>query len=588
MFWVEPGEYLIEAARSAKDPKARRLSMTISGGEIPHQVFTDAIVDAQRFDDYSHLGKMELIHCEYDGDTAVKLDADGAWLCYRDVDFSGSNKPSLVTLLVSADRDTELSLYACPPWDSKNPLEPHDPETDGKPIKTISIKDTRPDISLSPCLGIGPGMDKDDPAFTNKPNWIKIRAGIDGLSGVCDLYIKTSRRGASLRWFKFAGAADKTVGISLCPEKRLGSIRVKNGVLCVKAVPEPASSMDTVIWSVSDSGGNASAIAKISGTGTLSEWGLLEALGAGNGRVRVTAVSGGKSVSLDVLVTNQLDGNKYALDGEPVTVDYILLKTDITISDHIIRKNGSLRLTPFFRAPEKTYGNLNDDYDTLQTDKIEWSVSDLHDEPTNIASIDGDGLLSALGVRNGPVKVRAVYKGNRDIFAERVIVLENQETRKAYKLTQAECYDERTPYQGPPISPYAVGPVIKSLAWDLDGLLPDMGNAFVPGGNEMGLFCAAEDGNVFVYRDFEFGDGPSAFVIRLAAHGEVSVDILVDGTGGEGKGVLLGTIGPIPQGNSATYRTWSVDIERPVRGRHDLYMVYRGRARINWFQFLPG
>jgi beta-glucosidase len=554
-FCVEGGEYILQAARSANDENAAVSVLTLKGEDIPHQVFTGRIQSAEKFDDYSGLGQMEMNNCSYDGSTAVLLNADNAWIVYRDVDFSGKNAPSLFTVLLSAERDTELSLYA------------GNPATEGKLIKTIPLKDTRPNTSLSPGLGIGPGMDRDDPAFLNKPQWIKVAESISGLSGISDLYIQSSKRGAAIAWFKFASAEDKTEAISLATHYRQNSLRTRNGTLLIKAVIGPPSSLDAVTWSVTSPDGEPTNLASI------GDDGLLKAAGVGNGKVRVQAVSNGKATWVDILVTNQLEKNKVNLKGEKLTVDFPVMKYGPGVSDSIQQIGGTSQQTVYFRAPEKKYDQQT--FETLDASLFEWCVSTLDSQPTLLATVDQSGLVSAAGIRNGFVRVMATLKNNHDITATRVIALQNQEVKNGFAVVQAEHYDHREPAFTPP-------PGVPSM---FRGFATDTGSTYGAGGNEMGVYLAADDKTVFTYRSVNLGSGAREVLIRMASKTGASVEIWADAQVKAEGGVLLGTLEGLNTGDMVTYKTFAAEV-KTSGGVHDLFLKFTGSSRVNWFQFL--
>jgi beta-glucosidase len=554
-FWVEPGDYVFQAARSSADPRAAEARLTLAGEECPHQVFTGKHQWAEKFDDYSGLGQMEMNHCSYDGSTAVLLNADKAWISYRDIDFTGDKKAALFTALAAAERDTELLLYA------------GNPGGGGKLVKAIAVPDTRPDKSLPPGLGIGPGMDRDDPAFLNKPRWIKIAEPLD-LGELTDLYIQTARRGLSIAWFKFAQGPDKTEALRLEPHYRQNSLRVRQGVLPIKAILSPPTSLDGVSWSVTTPEGQATNLAAIDDEGRLS------GAGVGNGPVRVWAFSNGKTAWTDILVTNQLEENKCDLGGQKLTVDFPVLKYGPGISDSILRKNGTSQETVYFRAPEKDYDQVS--FDTLDPDLFEWTLTGLDDQPTGIAAVDQTGLVRALGIKNGLVKVTAVYKKNQHIRAARILAVQNQEAKNAFGLIQAEHYDSREP-------PFTPPPGVPSF---FRSAFSDTGPAFGPGGNEMGLYLNAEDKTVFCYRDLNLGQGGREFLVRLAARTEAALDIWVNAPGEDQGGRLLASLKGLQTGSDLTYKTFSVELEpRTPGGTHDVFLKCSGSSRINWFLF---
>jgi beta-glucosidase len=549
--WVEPGRYVIQAGRSSDDRDAVEIEVEIRGEEKALRKINGEITAADSFDDYSHLGKLEIIHCPYDGGNAVKLEADKSWIKFMDGDFRG--KPKIFTALVSAERDTELSLYAGKPGDG------------GKCIKTIRVQDTRSIKTVDPGLGIGPGMSRDDPAFTNKPGWIKVCEEISGFEGIEDLYLESSRRGFGIGWFKFGDAKDKTAGIRFTPKSRVYSIRVKRGELSMHAELIPKTSMDRVKWSVSGIDGRTTELGEIDGEG------VLKAAGKGNGTVVVKAESNNKTASAEILITNQEESNKYTDGDKKVSIDYLLFQTGVHITDSIIRKQGMLQNTLYYRAPEKEYDFVS--YDILPAEEVEWTVRAEDGSPASIAVIDGKGLLRATGTGDGKVKVKAVYKRNPDIYGERVIAIGNQGPKDAYSLIQGEHYDWRTAYPEPK---------------EYLGPTPDTGSTFGPGSNEMGLYVAAKSGDLLRYENVDFGRGAQKFVIRLSGNEYVTISVWADGKNAASGGILLGTLQNIMTGGKMVYKTWMTDVVR-IEGKHDLYLAVNGKdeTRINWFQFLP-
>jgi beta-glucosidase len=552
IFWIEPGAYIIEAARSSADNVSAKISAQLGDAEIPHWKMCDTLIAAEKFEDYSLVGKFEILACHYDDcqhndSTAVRIEMDQGWLKYGDVDFNG--RPAVFTALVSAERDTDFSIYL------------GDPASGGACVKTIKVTDTRPDTSISPDLGQGPGMDRDDPVFINKPQWKKICVDINGLDGIHDLYLVTSKRGLAIAWFKFGSAQDKVESLALYPENRRDSIRVQKGSLQVKALPSPISSMDAVSFSVSVPDGSATGLAAINGEG------LLIASGAGNGIVRVTARANGKTASVDILVTNQLDANKHSVDGKPVTIDYLLFNVGMGIEDHIMTRKGTLAHHIHYRTPDKWYDQTT--YDSLPVSAVNWSVSALNGGPTDLAFINQEGLLTAAGKGNGFVKVKAVLKTNVDIYVERIVALENQAPKNAFALIEAEHYDSRTPYTPPPLP----------ARFSFFGVPTDTGSTFEAGSNEMGMYVIVEDGNEFVYHDVNFGSGAKKFIIRLSCKTDLSVSLYADNKD------ILASVAALNTGSDITYKTYEVDIAT-VSGIHDLYLKYSGTARVNWFQFL--
>jgi hypothetical protein len=151
--------------------------------------------------------------------------------------------------------------------------------------------------------------------------------------------------------------------------------------------------------------------------------------------------------------------------------------------------------------------------------------------------------------------------------------LQNQEPKNGYGVIQAELYDHRAPeFKAPAGIPSFFG-----------AFASDTGSTFGPGGNEMGVYLAADDKTVFTYKDVNLGRGPSEFLFRLASREDASVEVWAD-EAGEG-GIFLGSLEHLNTGDQTTYKTFSAELAE-ISGTHDIYLKYSGSSRVNWFQFL--
>ena len=141
-----------------------------------------------------------------------------------------------------------------------------------------------------------------------------------------------------------------------------------------------------------------------------------------------------------------------------------------------------------------------------------------------------------------------------------MILLQNQDTKDAFTMIQAECYDLGDGYASPSAT-----------------------STFGKGGNEMGLYVqltATGDAPVaLLYKLVDFGEGASELHLRMAsASPDVVIRVLVDG---EEVAVLNG----VGTSDALTYADVAAAIA-PVQGVHDLVLEFSGAAaRLNWLQF---
>ncbi|MDR1158542.1 MAG: InlB B-repeat-containing protein, partial [Oscillospiraceae bacterium] len=590
---VEAGVYVITAGGSSADADNiddgnNDIALTVDAGDgvnngvnlITTKRDLKKLTLAENLDDYSEKGKqvddIETVSASiaYKSNTAIQFRKDGAWISFKNVDFT--SVPAHLTVQAGSDRTGSLKVYALP--------TDGDPDTALTIIATIPLTDTRPG-SLATGLGIGPAGvypgNVDGQTYKDayvKPAWKKYGVAVSAVAGTYDIYIETEKRGAVLEWFQF-DAPETATDIAIDQLYSLDSIREKSGALTLSANLTPVTALDTLTWGVANKSGTGAALAAINAAGELT------ATGAGNGTVTVTAAAGSQSATKDILITNQLDSNKVTVNNQNLTVDYLLLRTGAAFgaNDNISRWRGTNQQTAVFLAPERVnlggtyfaYALPGAGYTTLPASELNWAVyaSD-GTSPTTLATIDQAGLLTAAGTENGDVVVTATLKNNPDIFATRKILLQNQGDKNGRKMIQAENWDTATAgSNGNPATAYAVG------------------------GNEMGLYqstavTAAADRAVLGYKKVDFGTNAGTFQIRLANTANSILELWINGPDTAVGGTKIGQTN-VPAGTYEQYKTIALPITQ-TSGVHDLYLVTTATVpgatltnRLNYFQFFP-
>ncbi|MDR1157556.1 MAG: S-layer homology domain-containing protein, partial [Oscillospiraceae bacterium] len=538
---------------------------------------------AENLDDYSEKGEqvddIETVSASiaYKSNTAIQFRKDGAWISFKNVDFTSA--PARLTVQAGSDRTGSLTVYALPTGG--------DPDTEltaATTIATIALTDTRPG-SLATGLGIGPvgvypgsvdGQTYKD-AYV-KPEWRKYGVNVTVTTGTYDIYIETEKRGAVLEWLQF-NAPETATDIAIDQLYSLDSIREKSGALTLSANLTPVTALDAVAWSVANKSGTGAALAEIN-----AATGVLTATGANNGTVTVTVTAGNQTATKDILITNQLDSNKVTVDSQNLTVDYLLLRTGAAFgaNDNISRWQGTNQQTAVFLAPERVniggayflYATPGSGYTTLPANALDWAVYGSDGvSATTLATIDQAGLLTAAGTGNGDVVVKATLKNNLDIFVTRTIRLQNQSRKDGRKMIQAENWDTATA-----------------------GSTGNPATTYMAGGNEVGLYQTAAvtaevNQAVLGYKKVDFGTDAGSFQIRMATTASSTLELWIDGQNTADGGVKIGGPTIIPAGASyATYRTVVLPI-LPTSGEHDLYLVTTATAsgtaltnRLNYFQ----
>jgi beta-glucosidase len=588
-FIVEPGTYRIKAAESSSDTgTAADLSVTTANGGTPAAGRNlNREVLAENFDDYSNLGgkvqDMELVSAsdQYDSNTAVSLRQNGAWLAYKGVSIPAGT--SSLTLHAGSDRAGAVKVYALPVGS-----DPAAALGSATPIATLSLQDTRPVGGIPTGLGTGPfsvigqpfgnlpypgsrpgqsTLDAHGQPYKNayvNPDLRALSTSVSVSAGSYDVYIVTQSRGARLDWFNFGSAPSTTAGLAISQPESLNSIRAKGGTLPLQADPSPVTSVSPVTWSVANVDGTPTGVATISSSGVLQATGML------NGTVRVTASSSGRTATKDVLVTNQLDANKVTVNGNPMTVDYVLLRTGASFgaTDDIQRFQGTSQQSAVFSGLYSENANgyyLSGTYLTLPATALDWTVKNADGSATTLATVNSSGLVTATGAGDGEVAVTATLRNNPDITGTRVLALTNQSSRTAFKMIQAENYDTSS----------------------------TTGNAastFGNGGNEFGMEIAMPANSTWTFKNVAFGDlHPNQIAVRLAPNANaataVSIDVWADAATAAAGGTLLGTVTGTTAASSLHYDTFVTNVTTPLVGVHDVILKPTTALRVNWFTF---
>ncbi|MDR1157701.1 MAG: InlB B-repeat-containing protein, partial [Oscillospiraceae bacterium] len=604
-FIVELGSYTIVAgsgsAVSAATGNNTTLNVTEANGgtAAPARDLTELTL-AENFDDYliynpgsGTLGVVDTVEfisssVDYDSNTAVQFRRDGTWLAFKDVTFA--SVPAVLTVRAGAEKSGALTVYAVPAGTAFDTATA---------VAAFALTDTRPTGSTYGEAGIGPaGVYPGTPAGQEtqsrylRPELRTAAVSAANLSAntAYDIYVVAEKRGTALEWLKFGAATDNdTAGVAISQVYSQDSIREQGGALALRADLTPVTSTQPVTWTVASTGGTPTALATIDpATGVLTA--------AGNGTVRVTAVSGTQTAAKDIFITNQLDANKVTFDinanpfGPPEfvpitrTVDYMLIRSPSVMSfawgdfvfsfstywgasDSISRYQGTLQqvimFKELFNETDAKYV-ATDSYLTLPGDAVTWSVANRAGTGPTLAAIDAAGLLTATGEGDGDVVVRAVLKSNPDIVSERVIRLQNQSPKDAFKIIEAENWDTA------------------SAGSDTTG------SAYVAGGNEIGVYQtfaatrptypppADTDPTppaVLSYKNVDFGAGAGIFQLRLAAVAAATVELWIDAADTAGGGTQIGTLAVTPTGgdNYADYQNLTAYVTKTT-GVKDLYL----------------
>ena len=586
---VEPGSYRVKVAKSSADPgSVVTLKLTTSDGGVPAaRRNLNRQVLAENFDDYSNISAdasdIELVSASTDlhSNTAVQFRSDGAWLSFKDVSIP--THTAVLTMQIGSDRAGKMKVYAVPVGASPATVR------SAAPIAVISLADTRPVNGIPTGLGIGPiavtgqpysnrpypgspvgqnGLDAKGQPYKNayaKPEWQKVSQRVSVRRGNYDVYLVTENRGARIEWLKFGSFVDTTRKIEISQAESLDSIRERSGTLTLRADLTPTTSVSPVVWSVAGRQGSPTRLATIT-----RDTGVLQATGRGNGWVVVSATSAGRRDATEILITNQRDADKILVNGAPMTVDYILVRTGggFGPNDNIQRFQGTNQQTAVFSGlfSENVNGYyLSGTYLTIPAGDVDWTVTDAHGRHTTLATVDTAGLVTATGVGDGEVVVTATLKNNPDISGKRVILLSNQEAKDAFTMIQAENYDATS------------SSVNAGSTWGF-------------GGNEFGMQIPMSAGSTWTFKNVDFGpSNPNQVAMRLAPGSsavlDATIEVWADAAAGGATGTLLAAVKAPTVGSNVTYATFVAAIADRISGIHDVVLKPSADVRLNWFTF---
>jgi hypothetical protein len=265
------------------------------------------------------------------------------------------------------------------------------------------------------------------------------------------------------------------------------------------------------------------------------------------------------------MVTNQLAANKVTISSAARTVDYLMMRTGTSWSgDSISTYGGTLTMGLASRGIYSEVGYVaTGTYLTVPVTAATWSISDLSGNPTTLATINASAVVTATGVDDGKVLVKATLINNPDIFVTRVITLTGQAGKKdAFKMIQLKDNNINSSGMGTATTTYASG------------------------GNEIGFYSSTTTSSRAGFRNVVFKGHADRFYIRIASTAAASVAIWIDGYTAATGGTQVGTLALPSTGSNNTYKTYTTALNRLVTGTHDVYLVFStGATRANWFQF---
>ncbi|MDR0946100.1 MAG: glycoside hydrolase family 3 C-terminal domain-containing protein [Bifidobacteriaceae bacterium] len=585
---VEPGAYTIKVAKSSAD-QGQQATLDLTTGETEVTAAAVRNLDketlATDFDDYSNISRdcsdMEIVATDADNTDpqSVSLRRDGAWLVYKDVDVAAGT--NMLTMNVGSDRAGTIKVFAVPTGSAAPDFKT------ATPIAKLNVTNTRPDGVTEVGGGISPlavnYTTGTIPSWGNYPypgtaegqatqdNYVRpdlqtrtAKATVS--AGTYDIYVYTTQRGSRIQWLKLGTGKDKTTAVSISEIDGQYSIRDKGGSIDLDAQLTPVTSAQKVTWGIS--GDNVA---------TIDPAGVLTAKGNANGTVTVTARSGSKVASRQILVTNQLDSNKVTINGSAQTIEYPIIRTGSSLgaTDAISTYQGSadqnvIASGTFADNAEGYY--LPGNFLSVPDSAITWKVTNLNGRATKLATIKASGLLYATGKGDGQVLVTATLKANPDISATRVMTLTGQTARDPYKLIQAETYNTTT-------------------AQTSSGATPSPATTWGKGGEQFGLEMPLDNGSVTSFDKVGFGQvKPGVAAVRVApstsadAGQTVTIKVWANTVGGK----LLATVaGKLPD-STLDYSTLTADIQHAVTGTHTVLLEVDGAsARVDWFGFNP-
>lgn len=584
---IEPGTYQVNASASAVAAPYASATLTVTtanGGKAAMARNLERKVSAETMDDYSNVGgRVDDVEFtsksqDYDSPTVVQFRKDGAWIAFKNVTVSGN--VARLSMNVGSDRTSAINVYALPVGTNPSALATATPVG-----AALVVTDTRPVAGLPAGIGQGPVslpnvsfpfpgtpngqniLDNTGQPYKNgyiKPEYSTVVKALPLAAGSYDIYIKADKRGPRVDWFKLSSATlDTTRSIEIDNLYFQDSIRTKFGTLQLRSQLTPDTSTSPTFWQVGDEDGLSTGLATIDGKG------LLKATGAGNGKVYVTATSGGVSTTKEILVTNQFDSNRVTISGAQKTIDFISLRTGTgwgsgsvinawqgtSVQAAVAREQFSENAAQYHQGAT---------YLTIPVAELIWAVTAPDGSPTNLATISATGTVTATGVDDGDVLVTAALRNNPDIVGKRIIRMQNQGVKDGTKMIQA-IYDT-TAAAG--TSTYA------SL------------------GNQIGMYRSMAANTNYTYKKVDFAAKTKRIEARIANNvagvGNVNIEVWLDAYGTAAGGTLVGTLTGQTTNAIAQYTTIGSDLNQEISGLHDVILRSSNAMRLNWFQFTGG
>lgn len=142
------------------------------------------------------------------------------------------------------------------------------------------------------------------------------------------------------------------------------------------------------------------------------------------------------------------------------------------------------------------------------------------------------------------------FSGTGETINLLIPISSTDSTKDAFSIIEAESYDD------------SVGNFTKASADGGDIILNMLNN------------------NYTVYKNVDFDTGAYRFIARAAGGNARTVTLRVDSANGP----IIGTLNFNSTGNNSTYQEQSCWVNG-ITGVHDLYIVYSGNFRFNWFTF---
>jgi beta-glucosidase len=565
-FVVEPGTYTISAGTSSADgDQLATAKLTVTGTGLAARNL-GVVTRALNYDDYSFTDvtttgtRADVIPISVmeDNSYGVSVRAAGAWIKYAQADLSGH--PSEISMRASNSNATPATVEVWANGESA--------AAGGVKIGEITI-----------------------PSTLHQQTFVNVAGDLTGVpSGTADIYLVSPSAGVAFSWFQLGTAkvaaqasdigitvntynSNIATSLSRYHVKVPAVIQQKAGSLVMESsIKAPAVVTGAVAWSVTDTNGDATALANISAQG------LLTATGTDDGTVRVTATftttGGTASASADVVLKNQTVAAGTNPEAVVIRSGYDSRPADISWGPNqfgnfgsIYQYQGSVKLSAVtYPAPTSAR-------------PVTFTVADKDGNPTNLATIAVQGAgfiegqtsganntaynatLTATGEGNGDVYVTATTQNGLTWTSK--IVIQGQDVRDlSAGRYQAELFD-------------GSGNVAPAVTANL--------RADNVSGDDVGMqLDRIRNGDWAVYRNVDFGDKPSFMTLRYqkASSEPATVTVMA---GDPVTGTKIGEVelqGDMDITSASDYRnpvySWK-DITFPItapEGVNDVYFVF--------------